>query len=144
MLVTIDVVQFKKAFDLVTEAKTFCCCCNLALLVILVVNVRQSSLLWQSLHFVSPSYHEAVHHVHRIVSRTFQHKPAEKEMKNLSTRGELKIFLSTCHRSCPTGTEDHSLCICAQELVYHQGPSLKKDINSKIILSFIRFRKFFY
>ena len=43
-------------------------------LVILIMNVRKCSLLRRSLHLVSSSNHQAVHHIDRVVHSTFQHK----------------------------------------------------------------------
>ena len=41
------------------------------LLVIFIMNVRQSPLLWQPLHLVSSSDHQTVHHVHGVIGSSF-------------------------------------------------------------------------
>lgn len=47
------------------------------LLVILVVNVRKTPLLGVALHLVPSSYHQTVHHIHGVVTYSFQHEPKQ-------------------------------------------------------------------
>ena len=62
---------------------------GIVLLIILVMNVRQSPLLWIPLHFIPSSDHQAVHHIHGVVSSTFQNKPG---IKNKCIKTKIKIY----------------------------------------------------
>ena len=46
------------------------------------MDVGQSSLLRRPHHLVAPPGHQAVHHIHRIVARPFQHKPGQCHLKD--------------------------------------------------------------
>ena len=46
------------------------------------MDVGQSSLLRRPHHLVAPPGHQAVHHIHRIVARPFQHKPGQYHLKD--------------------------------------------------------------
>ena len=45
-------------------------------LVVLVVDIRQTPLLGGSTHLVTPPDHQTVGHIHRVIARPLQHKPA--------------------------------------------------------------------
>ena len=59
------------------------------LLVILVMDVRKSSLLWGPLHLVPPPHHQAVHHLQGVVARALQHKPRSNSSGKISCQEHL-------------------------------------------------------